>query len=214
MHLLTRILRSFFYLLYHGFAWAYDFVSNAVSFGAWNQWTSATLPFLQGGRVLELGHGPGHLQVRLRTQSQFFTVGLDESAQMGRLAAQRLREHQLAEIQLVRGFAQHLPFPSASFDTVVSTFPTNYIFDARTLAEVNRVLVDGGRLVVLPVAWPKNRLLAWLFRLTGENPAGALETAKLKLQQPFVEAGFEVEASTLDVRTGLLLVVLSTKSTR
>ncbi len=214
MYSITRFLRFFFHHLYHGLAWAYDLVSGAVSFGSWNEWTSAVIPFLQGKRVLELGHGPGHLQYRLRQDMSLSVVGLDESMQMGRLASTRLRRNGRKELRMIRGLAQNLPIRSGSFDTLVSTFPSDYIIDPRTLAEVNRVLVSGGRLIVLPVAWPANRLLAWLFRLTGESPAEALEIAKSKLKQPFIQAGFEVEARTLDVRSGTLLVVISMKTTR
>ena len=49
----------------------------------------------------------------------------------------------------MQGSAQHLPFDAASFDTVVSTFPSEYIYDPATIAEVERVLRSGGRLIVI-----------------------------------------------------------------
>src|SRR5437588_7496091 len=48
-----------------------------------------------------------------------------------------------------QGSAQHLPFMDASFDTVVSTFPSEYIYDPDTIAEVERVLRPDGRLIVI-----------------------------------------------------------------
>lgn len=56
-----KILKTFFYLLYHRFAWAYDFVATSVSVGMWDEWVFSVLPALEGPIVLELGHGPGHL---------------------------------------------------------------------------------------------------------------------------------------------------------
>src|SRR5207245_3250452 len=50
---------------------------------------------------------------------------------------------------IIHGLAQHLPFSDASFDTVVSTFPSEYIYDPDTVAEVERVLRPGGRLIVV-----------------------------------------------------------------
>jgi SAM-dependent methyltransferase len=50
---------------------------------------------------------------------------------------------------VLQGSAQHLPFSDASFDTVVSTFPSEYIYDPDTITEVERILRPGGRLIVI-----------------------------------------------------------------
>lgn len=208
--LFTRFLRFFFQWLYHPLAFTYDLVAATVSFGRWNDWVREVLPHVRGTRVLEVGHGPGHLQQSLLDLG-LTPVGLDESAQMGRLAKARLLESGYAKINLVRGVTQSLPFPNGYFDTVLSTFPSEYIFDPQTLSEVWRVLDNGGRLVVLPAAWPRNPLLGWLFRVTGQSPAEALEIIQESLKNPFIETGFNVEIQTLDEQSGLLLIVIATK---
>lgn len=174
-------------------------------------------PFIEGNRILEIGHGPGHLQRILLTfrhssgqARQRVAVGLDESAQMGYLA----KRNTDGSARLTRGLAQHLPFPSESFDTIVSTFPADYINDTRTMAEVKRCLRSGGRFIVLPVAWPRNPFLNWLFRVTGESPSEDVELVKSKFKEPLVQAGFETEVKMLDVRSSLLLIVLATKPSR
>lgn len=209
MNLLARFLRFFFHHLYHGLAFTYDFVAAVVSFGHWNDWTRAILPFVRGTRLLELGHGPGHLQ-RLFIEMGLLPAGLDESAPMGRLARARL-DRAGQPVRLTRGVAQCLPFAAASFDCVVSTFPSEYIYDERTLAEVWRVLVAGGCLIVLPAVRPKNRILDWLFKVTGQSPAEALEMSKQKISAPFLHAGFETDVQILDVQSGMLMLVLATK---
>jgi ubiquinone/menaquinone biosynthesis C-methylase UbiE len=139
-----------------------------------------------------------------------FVAGLDESRQMGRLALRRLRRGGCRSPRLVRGVAQRLPFPDAYFDTLVATFPAEYIFAAETLSEARRVLKSGARLVVLPVAWPRNPLLGLLFRVTGQSPSEAVEAAKARLLQPFAVAGFEVEIADRKVESGMLLIVTAT----
>jgi len=209
MNLRSRFLRFFFRHLYHGLAFTYDLVAWTVSFGHWKEWTKTVLPYVHGPRLLELGHGPGHLQP-LFPEMNLFAVGLDESAQMGRLAQARLRRAGLP-VRLTRGVAQNLPFQAATFDTIVSTFPTEYIVNEHTLAEAHRVLRSGGRMIVLPAGWPKNRFLLWLFRVTGESPLAALETVRHAWSEPFLRAGFDAETRTLEVESGTLLLILAKK---
>jgi ubiquinone/menaquinone biosynthesis C-methylase UbiE len=223
---MKTVLRFFFHFLYHQFAFTYDVVAAAVSFNRWISWVESVVPFIVGTRVLEIGHGPGHLQRLLRDRG-LPAFGLDESAQMGRLARRNLRrslgaqpgtqgqaDQRSAYTQpgLTRGRAQALPFPDESFDTVVATFPTEYITDPATLAEIGRCLRHGGRLVVLPVALPKNRLLDWLFKVTHQRPAEAVDLIRSRLPEPFRAAGLETEVQALDTESGLLLVVLAIKS--
>jgi ubiquinone/menaquinone biosynthesis C-methylase UbiE len=226
------LLRFFFRLLYHQFAFTYDLVAATVSFNRWKNWVVSVVPFIEGNRVLEIGHGPGHLQRILRSGNRL-AVGIDESAQMGRLAKRNLAREAFSKTQpasspssqetaqqrnaytqtslnLTRGIAQALPFPNKAFDTIVATFPTNYITDPHTLSEVKRCLADGGRLVTLPVAMPKNTFLDWLFRVTHQSPVEALDIVKANLKQPFVAAGFTTELKTLDEKSGTLLVILAT----
>lgn len=89
LKLRSALMRGFFHLLYHQFAWTYDFVSGVVSIGMWQSWITAMLPFLEGPNILELGPGPGHLQLALARRG-LISFGLDASPQMTRMAALRL----------------------------------------------------------------------------------------------------------------------------
>jgi ubiquinone/menaquinone biosynthesis C-methylase UbiE len=220
------ILRFFFRLLYHQFAFTYDLVAATVSFNHWKDWVMSVIPFIEGNRILEMGHGPGHLQ-RILLSRSLVTVGIDESAQMGRLAKRNLthfsksrtnnhaklndQRNAYTQISLTRGIAQQLPFPNGSFDTIVATFPTEYITDPRTLTEVKRCLANAGRLIVLPAALPKNLFLDWLFKVTHQSPMEAVDVVKAKFREPFLEAGFTTEIETLDVKSGVLFIVLANK---
>ena len=126
---MKTLLRLFFKLLYHQFAFAYDLVAATVSVGQWKNWVSSILPFITGTRILEIGHGPGHLQ-RLLLSRGLVAVAIDESAPMGLLA----KRNTAGKVTLARALAQGLPFADASFDTVIATFPAEYINDPLTLA--------------------------------------------------------------------------------
>ena len=207
------LLSLFFQLLYHQFAWTYDSVAATVSLGRWKYWVQSALPYLDG-RVLEIGYGPGHLQVALHERG-LAAFGLDESRQMAHQASWRLRKKGFHS-NLSRGYAQHLPFQNNIFDTVVATFPAEYIFNHNTLVEARRILIPGGKLVILPVAWitgtqPLERLAAWLFRITAEAP-GKPKTISTAIQNGFTRAGFKVRSEIVEMQGSQVLVILATSS--
>lgn len=226
---MRTLLRFFFHLLYHPFAFTYDLIAATVSFGRWKDWVLSVLPFIEGNRILEIGHGPGHLQRALLSRN-VLAVGVDESASMGQLAKRNLiRSLQFkpdstnsanhvayAQINLTRGIAQQLPFANNSFDTVVATFPTEYIFKIETLTEANRVLKPGGRFVILPGATILgrgivDRALAILFRITGQTPPNLAQILHEQSKQPFSEANFHVQIHELDIKSSLVFILVATK---
>ena len=221
-------MRFVFYLLYHPFAFAYDLVAATVSLGRWKKWVLSVIPFLEGNRILEIGHGPGHLQHVLLSRN-LIAVGIDESAPMGRLAKRNLErglnsqapssatsQNAYAQINLTRGVAQHLPFPRESFDTIVATFPSEYIFASETLTEANRVLAPNGRLVILPSATIMgrglfDRLMALLFHVTGQTAPNVAEMMRERSKEPFAQAGFHVQIHELELQSSLVFIIVATK---
>lgn len=206
-------MRLFFRLLYHSFSWSYDLVAAAVSAGRWRSWVLEAAKLIQGPRVLELGYGPGHLQEHL-AGAGWEVFGLDESMQMARQAARRLSSGNFSH-HLARGIAQRLPFPTHSFDTIVATFPTPYIIEPDTLAEILRVLKPGGRLVVLIASWitgksPLERILHTIFRVTGQAPDEHLELSGVI--EPYQEAGFQARLRFVNLPGSRLMFILAGKS--
>ena len=196
-----------FHHFYREFAWSYDAVAWAVSGGLWQRWALAALPELRG-RVLELGFGPGHLQQALAAHP--VVAGLDASPQMAALAARRLRRAGYAP-RLACGQAQALPFPSATFDTVVATFPAEYILDPRTHAEIRRVLAPGGRLVVVPLAQLDSslytRLIDLAYRLTLQAPVARTVPVEPTLER-FAIAGLDLTPTWVQVGSSRVLVLV------
>lgn len=211
------LVRFGFRLLYNEMAWTYGLVSWGVSLGQWRQWQLAALPFARGRRVLELGHGPGHMLLALQNR-RFDVVGLDLSPHMGRQAQKRTQR----TVPLVRGRAPELPFGTAVFDTILATFPTDYILDPLTLAAAHRVLKGDGRLVIVPEGHLNGqghivRFIEWLFQITGQRegvfteddghiwPADALWEP---IRQRFAAAGFSLTIERIQLpRSGVTVLV-------
>ena len=210
--LLQYFLRIFFNLLYNQLAWAYDSVANIVSLGQWKDWVLSVSPELNEPRVLEIGHGPGHLLYTLKNMG-VSSFGIDASAKMGNKAYRRLMQFGF-EPSLARCFAAYLPFKSHSFHQLVSTFPSEFIVDPSTINEAYRVLIPGGMFVILPVAWisgrgPIERLLARLFKFTGQSPEW-----DDSYTVPFTKAGFTVDIEKRVVKSTILLVIHAQKPSK
>lgn len=209
--IITAALKIFFRLLYHQFAWLYDAVASLVSLGRWKYWILAALPFIRGPRILEIGHGPGHLQVALAARG-WNPIGLDASPQMGRLASHRMGKHGYVP-GVINGYAHILPFANQAFDTVLATFPTEYIFEPASLSEVKRILKTDGIFLVLPAAVinsirPLDRFFAWLFRITRQAP-GQLDSAYIdSVSRPFKHAGFEIETRIIAIHNSQVLILI------
>lgn len=96
------------------------------------------------GRVLEIGVGTG---LNLPLYGDVDLVGVEPDPHMLRRAHARL-ERSGRSAELLPASAEALPFPDASFDTVVATFVFCTIPDAgRAAAEALRVLAPGGVLL-------------------------------------------------------------------
>jgi ubiquinone/menaquinone biosynthesis C-methylase UbiE len=143
------------------------------------------------GRVLEVAVGTGR---NLPHYPAGTTVaGVELSPAM--LAIARQRADSLGGgADLQEGDAQHLPYGDASFDTVVCALALCTIPDPATaIGEMKRVLVPGGRLLLLDhtgSTWPPVYAAQWLFEQITIRAAGEHFTRR---QLPLVlAAGFQV----------------------
>ena len=208
---MRRLLGFAFNLLYNQLAWTYDVVSWVVSAGQWRSWQRTALPFLTGRPVLEVAHGTGNLLLDLASLG-LAPIGLDLSPAMSRIASRKLKRRlgsRELPLPLVRGRVQALPFASNSLSSVVSTFPTEFLAQPSVIAEFYRVLRPGGAFVCVPgaqitgPAW-FDRWAAWLFRVTGQSPAGLFTP----LLDRFTAAGFRARMEQVrQPRSRVMLIV-------
>lgn len=145
-----RLYRWACHRLYNEFAWTYDWVSWLVSLGHWWGWRKAALDYLVGSRVLEVGFGTGDLLIEMARQG-WDVYGLDLSPAMHRITARKMRRCGIWTPR-VRGLIQAMPFPDGTFNSIVSTFPAEFIIQPPAWHEFGRVLAPGGRVVVTGIS--------------------------------------------------------------
>jgi ubiquinone/menaquinone biosynthesis C-methylase UbiE len=158
-----------------------------VQFAGGREWLGARAR----GRVLEVAIGTGRSLPFYPADVDL--TGVDLSTEMLAIARRRAAEEGRA-VALVEGDAERLPVDDASFDTVVCALSLCSIPDpAAAVAEMRRVLVPGGRLLLLDhvaSTWPPVRAAQWLLERVTIRTAGEHFTRR---QLPLVEAaGFEV----------------------
>lgn len=212
-----RVVNYGFYLLYHQMAWTYDLVSWLVSFGNWRAWQKAALPFIRGTEILEIAHGPGHMLVAL-SQCGFRAAGLDLSPQMNRIAQRRVKEAQVS-VPVIRARAEQLPFSAAVYDTVLATFPTQFIVEQATLYAVQRILKPGGVMLIVPQAELTGsglltRFVEGLYAITGQrrhqDPGGADYFGNY-FAESFSMAGFILETKKIEMENSEVTVLIAEK---
>ena len=147
----------------------YDVMNDLMSLGmhrAWKAYTVAVANLREGDRVLDIAGGTGDLAAafarRVGASGQVVHTDINES--MLRTGRDRLLDDGLALPTTICD-AEQLPFRSGSFDLVSVAFGLrNMTRKEQALAEMARVLREGGRLLVLEfskVAEPLRKPYDW-----------------------------------------------------
>lgn len=162
------------------------------------------------GEVLEVAVGTG-LNLPYYPAGTRLT-GIDASPAMLAIARQRTADLGV-QAQLREGDAQALPFPNASFDTVVCTLSLCCISDDKAaITEMHRVLRPGGRLILLDHVASGNQLVRGGQRLLERLTLRMTGEYQTRRPLPLVlAAGFEVERRER-LKAGIVERVTAVKS--
>lgn len=164
----------------------------AASFGdqllpgrTWEGLCRAILQLSPPLRYADLGIGDGMLTLMLAEVARSVTA-VDVSPEMLAQLANRAKKKGIDNIELVEGEIEDLPLPDESHDVVVASQALHHAAKpAACLAEARRILVSGGRLLVIDLLahneeWVRDRLQ--------HRHLGFTET---ELRDLLEEAGFE-----------------------
>src|ERR1035437_898693 len=179
--------------IFTGIAASYDRVARLLSLGQDSRWRRALVDAIDArpaGRVLDVPTGTGRVSQALHDRYPCAIVGLDQSADMLRLARDRAGVYET----VVEGRAERLPFPDASFDHLTFTYLLRYVDDpAAPMRELARVVKAGGRVVMVEFGLPRGlwRPLWWLYTRVGLRVAGRLFSAKWSAVGAFLGPSIE-----------------------
>lgn len=157
--------------MFDGIAGTYELVNALTSFGLDGYWRRQAVKAAQGAgglKVLDVACGTGDLARAFAASAPrpSLIVGVDFAPRMLQLAARRPRPG----VHWLQADALRLPFAARSFAVVSCAFAVRNFQDARMgLAEMYRVLVPGGRAVIVEFSLPSHRLLRGLYRLYFEQ---------------------------------------------
>ena len=145
--------------LFNDTAADYDRTESIIGFGTGSRYRREALlrAGLQPGMsILDVGVGTGLVARRAAeiVGNPTLVTGLDPSP--GMLGSAKLP----AGVTLIEGCAENIPFPDASFDFLSMGYALRHISDlCVAFREFHRVLRPGGRLCILEITCPDNRML-------------------------------------------------------
>ncbi|MCI1720634.1 MAG: bifunctional demethylmenaquinone methyltransferase/2-methoxy-6-polyprenyl-1,4-benzoquinol methylase UbiE [Bacteroidales bacterium] len=152
---------------------SYDALNHLFSLNIDKRWRKQAVNYLCGGmkegaRILDEACGTGDLTIALADKG-FHVTGIDISQGMLAVAKKKVVKcNPLPHLMLAD--AAKLPFAGGYFDAVTIAYGIrNYDDRATALKEIWRVLLSGGKLVILEFAKPTNPFIRGCYNLYFNN---------------------------------------------
>ena len=153
--------------LFDTIAPTYDFLNHLLSLRRDLYWRKVAVQELKGfeGWILDVATGTGDVAIEiLHQEGHQKVIGLDFSNPMIRRAQQKvIRRNHAQGIALSLGDALDLPFRENTFTASIIAFGLrNIVMKEQALAEMVRVIKEGGKVIILEFTFPRKE---WMRRL-------------------------------------------------
>lgn len=150
----------------------YDSLNHIMSLSIDKIWRRKAIKRIKDAcetpRVLDVACGTGDFSIAIaKAVRKGEVIGVDISKEMLEVMRQKVLKNKLESmISQEMGDGEALRFPEGSFDRVVNAFGIRNFEDRdKGLREALRVLKPGGRLVILELSRPQNKIIRWFYDL-------------------------------------------------
>ncbi len=162
-------------LMFDNIAHSYDKLNHTLSFGVDKWWRQCAMNYLKRSgvvhkRVLDIATGTGDFALlALRELQPDMVVGCDISEGMMEIGRRKAEDAGVADKVTFRfEDCERMSFADGSFDTVITAFALrNFENLDKCLAEIRRVMTDGGELVAVDLCAPRSfpmKQLFWVYK--------------------------------------------------
>lgn len=151
--------------MFNNIADKYDFLNGVLSFALDANWRKIAIrlsDIKKDHKVLDLACGTGDMIAEIHKQHpDAFIYGADFSVNMLHISQKKLNN-----VPFTAADAHNLPFKDNSFDRLTMAFGFRNVTDkARGLAELYRVIKSGGKVCILELTKPENKVTNFFYRL-------------------------------------------------
>jgi len=158
----------------------YDLLNRMLSLGIdrrWRRFAVKQITCTETGRILDVATGTGDVALEIATQTpaSVCIVGVDFCKEMVELGVEKVKSSPYADrITLEVAPCEAIPFPDETFESVTIAFGIRNVVDRlQGLKEMNRVLIPGGRAIILEFSTPTSPIFraVYLFYFLKVLPA-------------------------------------------
>ncbi len=159
--------------MFNDIAPKYDFLNHFLSAGIDKIWRKKVRKILtpdKPGKILDVATGTGDLAVELAKLHPQTIIGIDIATEMLDIGTVKIKRKNLDNIiKLQKGDSENIEFPDNYFDAVTVAFGVrNYENLQKGLKEMNRVMKNGGKTVILefskPAKFPVKNIYNFYFK--------------------------------------------------
>ena len=160
--------------MFDSIAWKYDFLNHFLSLNIDRLWRRRAIKIIsqsyKSPNILDVATGTGDLAIAAMKLNPAKITGIDISRKMLEIGKEKIKKRGFSgTIDLIQGDSEKIPFINNTFDVAMVAFGVrNFSDPVKGLSEMNRVIRNGGMIMVLefskPTGFPIKPLYNFYFR--------------------------------------------------